>query len=106
MTIPYHKLNLRRARQQERGVAAALGGRTVVASGALPAMKGDVRAPSWLVECKTTESSHYSLTLKTLRKIEGEAAMEARHPCLQLNMKGRRYVVLPYELWVLLASHA
>lgn len=98
--IPFNRVHQRRSRRQEDGVAADTGGRRVAGSGSLPSLKGDVRCPDLLIECKTTSASSYSLTLKVLRKIEKEAEHANKEPILQVDIQGRRYVVLRYEDWL------
>jgi uncharacterized Fe-S cluster-containing protein len=66
--------------------------------------KGDVLSPSWLVEAKDTKGTSYTLKLATLRKIEAEALKRRRHPCLVVDIAGRRYVVMGFDLWALVAS--
>lgn len=103
MGTPSWKVHQRRSRQQETRVASAVaGGRRVVASGSLPSMKGDVRSTRWLVECKTTLAASYGLSLKVLLKIEREAIIASKVPVLQVDIKGRRYVVMTYEDWLLM----
>lgn len=66
----------RRSRKQEAEVAARLGGRLTIASGALDT-KGDVRVKRVMrVECKTTTKKSFSVTREMLGKIE-EAALSA-----------------------------
>lgn len=86
----------KKSQLQERGVAKDLDAKTVIASGALWGSKGDVRAEDFLVECKTTEKSYYSLTLKVWDKIAKEAIKDGlRVPlmCVDLNDGKDRYAV-------------
>lgn len=69
MTIPRRGSVL-----QERRVAADLGGRVQPGSGAPEFHKGDVRKAGEIrVECKTTSTKGYRLTLAEIQKIQGEA---------------------------------
>lgn len=92
MTVQVKK----KSQLQERSVAKDLNARTVVASGALWGSKGDVRHDNLLVECKTTDKSFYSLTLKVWEKIEKEAIRDGlRLPVMCIDIKGgkERYAV-------------
>lgn len=92
MTVQVKK----KSQLQERSVAKDLNARTVVASGALWASKGDVRHDNLLVECKTTDKSYYSLTFKVWEKIEKEAVKDGlRLPVMCIDIKGgkERYAV-------------
>lgn len=88
---------LRRSVQQEKRVARQLGGRRVVASGALLGSKGDVKADRWLVECKTTTSPRFPLTLALFRKIEFEAMQAGRAPVMIIEMAGRSLAVITLD---------
>lgn len=86
-----------RSVKQEKRVASELRGNTVIASGSLWGSKGDVRSEDFLVECKTTEKSFYSLTLSTWLKIRTEAIKDGlRLPamCIDLENGGSRFAVL------------
>lgn len=82
---------------QEKRVANEIGGRTTPASGALWGSKADVKSEQFLVECKTTKNSYYSLNVKTWEKIKKEAISEGlRIPvmCIDLNNGKKRYAVM------------
>ena len=96
--------NLQRSQRQEKSIAKDVGGQRVAGSGMLPSQKGDVRALAWLIEAKTTKAKSYTLKLATLVKIEKEAIIAKKHPALQVDLAGRRYVVLEYELFKLVAG--
>ena len=86
----------KKSQLQEKSVAKDLDAKTVIASGALWGSKGDVRHEDFLVECKTTEKSYYSLTISTWEKIEKEAIRDGlRTPlmCIDLNDGKDRYAV-------------
>lgn len=86
----------KKSQLQEKSVAKDLDARTVVASGALWGSKGDVRHDNLLVECKTTDKSFYSLTIKVWEKIEKEAVRDGlRLPVMCIDIKGgkERYAV-------------
>lgn len=86
----------KKSQAQEKRVAKELDAKTVVASGALWGSKGDVRHEDFLVECKTTEKSYYSLTMQVWEKIEKEATRDGlRIPlmCIDINSGKDRYAV-------------
>lgn len=79
---------------QERNVAKEVGGRTVIASGALWASKADVRSEDFLFECKTTEKDYYSLHCSTWNKIFTEATKDSlRIPAMVIDLCGGKYRV-------------
>ena len=81
---------------QEKRVAKELGGKQVIASGSLWFASSDVRHDEFLVECKTTEKSFYSLTMKVWEKIEKEAIKDGlRIPlmCVDVNDGEDRFAV-------------
>lgn len=87
------------ATPQERGlVLEALAARTEGAvprrgSGAVRGRKGDWAADGFLTEHKATERASYRLTLRTWRKIEGEARAEGLEPRMVLDVAGVRLEV-------------
>lgn len=86
----------KKSQLQEKSVAKDLDAKTVIASGALWVSKGDVRHDEFLVECKTTEKSFYSLTMKVWEKIEKEAIKDGlRVPlmCVDINNGADRFAV-------------
>lgn len=86
----------KKSQLQEKSVAKDLNAKTVVASGALWGSKGDVRHDEFLVECKTTEKSYYSLTMTVWEKIEKEATKDGlRIPlmCVDINNGEDRFAV-------------
>ena len=86
----------KKSQLQEKSVAKDLDAKTVIASGALWGSKGDVRHDEFLVECKTTEKSFYSLTMKVWEKIEKEAVRDGlRIPLMCIDIDGGkdRYAV-------------
>ena len=85
--------------KQEKRVAKDLDAKVTVASGALDFQKADVRNDLWLVECKTTSKSFYSLTEKTWSKIEKQAIKDGiRMPmmCIDLEDGEIKLVVIKY----------
>ena len=90
-TTKYH------SNRQEKSVAKAIGGKLTIASGAL-SMKGDVRSNKYLVECKTTKESYYSLSVYTWEKIYDEACRDGlRIPLLIVDTNNSdRIVVFRY----------
>lgn len=84
------------SQKQEQRVAKELQGRTVIASGSLWGSKGDVKSDVFLVECKTTEDTRYSLSLRTWDKIKKEAIRERlRIPIMCIDLwNGRSQLAL------------
>lgn len=79
--------------KQEKSVAESMGGKTVIASGALWGCKGDVRTSKYLIECKTTEKDSYKLEQKILAKIAREAIKDSlRTPLLVVDIMNNRFV--------------
>lgn len=68
----------RASRRQELNLAASHGGRVMPGSGNQWFAKGDVSTEHELIEAKITAFSSFSLKLKELRKISGEALMEGK----------------------------
>jgi len=64
------------------------------ASGALKSWKGDGQDENWLVEYKLTEASQYILKLETWKKVENEAFCSGKRPRLEIEFKGRKYLVV------------
>ena len=86
----------KKSQLQEKSVAKDLNAKTIIASGALWGSKGDVRHDEFLVECKTTEKSFYSLTMKVWDKIDKEAIKDGlRTPlmCVDINDGKDRFAV-------------
>lgn len=85
----------RKSQKQERSVANTFNARLTPASGALWGAKGDVRNDKFLIECKTTEKSSYTLTAKVWEKIHEEAVRDhLRIPLLIVDLEdSERYVV-------------
>ena len=87
------------SKEQEKRAAERYGGSTQLASGALPGIKGDVRAPGMRVECKLTRSKSYTLKLEDLKTLEGHAEA-GEDPVFEIEFidaqgRNHRYVVLP-----------
>lgn len=92
----------KRARNQERDVAAQLGGRTTAGSGNTLAHGNDVITKRLSVECKTTSAGSYRLSLDTLQAAERNALLDGREMVLLVEIHGRTYAVVSrdflYEL--------
>lgn len=97
---------IRSSVRQEKRIAKDVGGRRTAASGALPGLKGDVKADDWLIEAKQTQSVRYSLTLAVWRKIEREAILSGRKPALVIEMAGRQVVCVDYNDWLAMRGEA
>ncbi len=82
-------MNVKKKSQlQEKQVAKDLSAEVVIASGALWGSKGDVRSDKFLVECKTTDKSYYTLSVPTWQKIEKEAVKDGlRIPVMCIELK-------------------
>ena len=78
----------KKSQKQEDRVAKEIGGRRVIASGALWGSKGDVRNSDYLIECKTTSKSFYTLNRQVWDKIYKEAVRDgARIPVMCIELK-------------------
>jgi hypothetical protein len=79
----------RRAPDQERELAAKVGGRVVARSGAGVFEKADVRRVGVLrLEAKVTSSRSFSVTREMLRKLEDAAAGAGELPALIVEFLG------------------
>lgn len=97
----------KRSQKQEKSTAKAFNAKTVVASGAKWGAKGDVRSDVFLIECKTTKKSFYTLTAKTWEKIEREAIRDhLRIPLMVIDLEDKDRVVVfrPQDFNVLITS--
>lgn len=97
----------KRSQRQEKSTAKAFNAKTVVASGAKWGAKGDVRNDKFLIECKTTKKSFYTLTAKTWEKIEREAIRDhLRIPLMVIDLEDKDRVVVfrPQDFNVLITS--
>lgn len=75
--------------KQENRVASKLGGKTVIASGALWGSKGDVRTKNLLIECKTTAGYTFRVKAEVWEKIYHEAVKDSlRKPLLVVELQG------------------
>lgn len=84
----------KKSQLQEKRVAKQFNGKTVVASGSIWSNKGDVRSDKFLIECKTTDTKHYSLSAKTWEKIEREAIRDGmRTPLMCIEVQGKSCIV-------------
>lgn len=96
----------RASNKQERKIAEDIGGRTQLASGALPFAKGDVRKRGVArVEAKFTYAASYVLKEDTILKIMNEAST-SEIPTLVVEFKDKRtnktqtaVAIIPYEAW-------
>lgn len=74
--------------KQEKDVAKKFNARQVIASGAIWFSKADVRNSEYLIECKTTGNTYYSLTAKVWEKIEREAIKDhMRTPLMVIDLE-------------------
>lgn len=88
--VPGNGTSHKRAKKQERELAARVGGRLTPASGA-KAEKGDVRVKGVLrIEAKTTKNKSFSVTLDMIRKIEEAALGCGEMPALVIEFIDER----------------
>lgn len=89
------KRRIKKSRKQERQTADRYKGSRNAGSGSGWMRKNDVRSHDFLIENKFTDNvKQYSLKLVDLVELEKRAILEDRIPVLQLEIQGRRYVVL------------
>ena len=86
-----------RSRRQEKKTAKDGGGMQVIASGALPGRKGDVRLEDWLVECKTTKSQSYRFKKVEWQQHGIDASLAGRKPAFEIDLDGEELVVITRE---------
>lgn len=85
----------KKSQKQEKTVAKNLNGRVTPASGALWGAKGDVRTDVFLIECKTTGKSSYSLKASIWNKIRDEAIADGlRLPLMVISVAGNEFAVI------------
>lgn len=92
--------SLRKSQRQEKRIARDGVGRVQPGSGNQPGRKGDVKLDHWLVEAKSTKGVSTTVKLSTWRKIEAEAIRDCKEPALQLDIAGRKLVVISYDAWL------
>ena len=78
-----------RARKYERSFARKVGGRTQLASGALPSVfkKGDVVTKTLLVDTKLTTAKSYGITCRLWEKLRREAWHQKREPAIVIRFE-------------------
>lgn len=79
--------NRKRSKIQEAKAAQSYGGKTTPGSGNQWHSKGDIKTDRFLIECKTTLKSSYSINIKTWRKIWWEAISEGRDPFMEIQFE-------------------
>ena len=81
--------------KHEKDIAQFFGGKVQIASGAIPlvGLKGDVITQDYLIECKATEKSFYTLKRKVVEKIEKEAMKCGRVPLLAIRVINTDYIL-------------
>lgn len=80
--------------KQEKSVAKQFNGKTTISSGAIWFDKADVRSEKFLIECKTTQNSFYSVTSKVWEKVDRESCYANKTPLLIVDLKdAERFVV-------------
>lgn len=86
-----------RSRQQEKSVARLIGGVTTKASGA-QMEKSDVRLRGVArIECKTTKSASFGVSVKHIRALEASVNGTAEVPLMEVELEGgsTKFVVMP-----------
>ena len=72
----------KRSKKQERSIAKDVGGDTVIASGALPFWKHDVKSDDFLIEAKFTGAKSFALNARYLETLVDNSFFENRIPAL------------------------
>jgi len=86
----------------EKKLAARLGGRQTLASGARGDDKGDVEVGRWLIEGKATVTGNYALKHLEMSKISTEALSKGRRPAFSVLFVDERGNPLRFGSWVLI----
>ena len=96
-------LKKKKSKKQEERIAKQIGGKTVIASGALWSCKADVRNDKYLVEAKYTDTNYYTLNVRTWNKIAQEAIKDGlRVPVMCIDIKKKSYAVLRVDDFIFL----
>ena len=96
-------LKKKKSKKQEERIAKQIGGKTVIASGALWSCKADVRNDKYLVEAKYTDTNYYTLSVRTWNKIAQEAIKDGlRVPGMCIDIKKKSYAVLRVDDFIFL----
>lgn len=88
---------IKASRDQEKHLAAKIGGSITPGSGNGWAVKNDVRNTNWSIECKTTGNSRYTLTHNSLIAAERNALLDNRDMAFAIEMCGRTWIVVGFE---------
>ena len=91
---------LKMSDKQEKFTAQQFGGSQIPMSGAGFWSKNDVKSDDFLIECKLKmdpDAKSYPIKSIDLRDLTRRARMEGRIPLMQIDLAGKRYVVLPEE---------
>jgi len=97
-----------KSKKQELRWAKSLDGKAIPGSGNQPSWKGDVDSglnspdflDDWKLECKTTKRPFYTLHIKDLTKLEGQAKKVSRLPAFVIEFldaclyNGNEYVII------------
>lgn len=81
------------SKEHENFIAETLNGKVVIASGALYFAKGDVITPDFLIECKATQKTYYTLKRTIIEKIEKEALKCGRLPLLAIRIVDNDFIL-------------
>lgn len=90
------KKKKRISRKREQKAGKDIGGKAHAASGSLWYKKGDASNEAFLIEDKYTAKDYYSVSLSTLKKIEGYALNISKIPVLRIGFEPSKdnYAVL------------
>lgn len=90
--------------KRERKIAGIIGGRTQVASGAMPWAKGDIRKKGkYRIEHKSCENKSFSLTRDLLDKITSEASY-GEMPMMVIEFLNKQTLKVE-DSWVVMPGH-
>lgn len=86
---------MKKWQKKEKRDEKLFGGKRTIRSGGLWFNPGDLKTESFLLDQKTTKHNSFSIKSETWKKIETEALMEQRMPCLSVELgDGTEFVVL------------
>jgi hypothetical protein len=93
-----NRVRLASSKRQEKQAAKRSHGVRTSGSGNTWHSKGDVRAPTRLIECKRTDKKQFILTLQMLTQIRIQALKAGKSPVLQLEFgtaQANQWTIIP-----------
>ena len=90
----------------EKEVADAFGVEPTPGSGNQDWQKCDVVTDEFLIDCKDTDKTSYSLKKDLFDKYKPVAALEGKEFMMAINLDGEKVVVLPFETFLQLREDA